>query len=89
MNLTDILYSSANPGTAIGQFVRRDVSRIPRNKSLAAALVEFRYSQIPIAIVVDETKRALGLLSPQDLLEEIVGSIRDERAHQPKASSGP
>ena len=46
--------------------------------------MEFRYSQIPMAIVVDEADRALGLLSPQDLLEEIVGSIRDERARQLK-----
>ena len=84
VNLTDILYSSVSAATPIGQLVRREVARIPPNKSLAAVLMEFRYSQIPMAIVVDEADRALGLLSPQDLLEEIVGSIRDERARQLK-----
>ena len=82
VNLTDILYSSVPPATPIGQFVRREVARIPRNKSLAAVLMEFRYSQVPMAIVVDEAGRSLGLLSPQDLLEEIVGNIRDDNARQ-------
>ena len=80
VNLTDILYSSAKASTPIDQFVKREVSRIPRSKSLATVLMEFRYSQIPMAIVVDKAGQALGSLSPQDLLEEIVGSIRDERA---------
>jgi CBS domain containing-hemolysin-like protein len=80
INLTDILYSSADPGTPIDGFVRRQIARIPRSKSVGALLTEFRFSQVPLAIVVDDAGRALGSLSPQDLLEEIVGSIRDERA---------
>ncbi|NIA06948.1 MAG: DUF21 domain-containing protein [Actinobacteria bacterium] len=80
VNLTDIMYSSADPSTPIDRFVRREITRIPRSKSVGALLTEFRYSQVPLAIVVDRDGRALGLLSPQDLLEEIVGSIRDERS---------
>ena len=80
VNLTDILYSSADPATPIDRFVHRRITRIPRSKSVGALLMEFRYSQVPLAIVVDKDGRALGLLSPQDLLEEIVGSIRDERS---------
>ncbi len=80
VNLTDVMYGSASPDAPIEPAVRREVTRIPPNKSVGALLTEFRYSQIPLAIVVDKDGRALGLLSPQDLLEEIVGSIRDERA---------
>ena len=85
VNLTDIMYSSSDPAAPIDAFVRRRITRIPRSKSVGALLTEFRYSQVPLAIVVDKADRAIGLLSPQDLLEEIVGSIRDERArHVPE-----
>ena len=82
VNLTDILYSSADPDTSIDSFVHRRITRIPRSKSVGALLTEFRYSQVPLAIVIDDAGRALGSLSPQDLLEEIVGSIRDERSRR-------
>ncbi len=80
VNLTDVMYGSASADGPIEPAIRRDVTRIPRNKSVAALLTEFRYSQVPLAVVVDDDGRALGLLSPQDLLEEIVGTIRDEGA---------
>ena len=82
VNLTDVMYGSASADAPIEPAIRRDVTRIPRNKSVAALLTEFRYSQVPLAVVVDDDGRALGLLSPQDLLEEIVGTIRDERAFE-------
>ena len=80
VNLTDVMYGSASLDAPIAPAIRREVTRIPPNKSVAALLTEFRYSQVPLAIVVDDHGRALGLLSPQDLLEEVVGSIRDEGA---------
>ena len=79
VNLTDIMYSPAGPDQPIETFVKREITRIPRGKSVGDLLQEFRYSQIPLAVVVDDAGRALGLLSPQDLLEEVVGTIRDER----------
>ncbi len=87
VNLTDVMYSSASADASIEPLVRRDVTRISRNKSVGALLTEFRYSQIPLAIVVDKDGRALGLLSPQDLLEEIVGTIRDESFLQASQSA--
>ncbi len=80
VNLTDVMYGSASADSPIESAVRREVTRIAPNKSVGALLTEFRYSQVPLAIVVDKDGRALGLLSPQDLLEEIVGTIRDEGA---------
>ena len=88
VNLTDIMYSSSDPATPIDRFISRQITRIPRSKSIGPLLTEFRYSQVPLAIVVDNSGRAIGLLSPQDLLEEIVGSIRDERSRQPE-TEGP
>lgn len=78
VNLTDIMYGSALADSPIEPLVRPEVARISPDKSVGALLTEFRYSQVPLAIVVGKDGRALGLLSPQDLLEEIVGTIRDE-----------
>ena len=79
VNLVDIMYGPAGADDGIESAVRREVTRIPRSKSVGALLTEFRYSQVPVAIVVDNEGRALGLLSGQDLLEEIVGSISEDR----------
>lgn len=80
VNLTDIMYGPAGRQESIQTLFSREVTRIPRDKSVGTLLTEFRYSQIPLAIVVDSAGRAVGLLSPQDILEELVGTIRQERA---------
>ena len=79
VNLTDVMYGLASADSPSEPAVRREVTRISPDKSVGALLTEFRYSQVPLAIVVDKDGRALGLLSPQDLLEEIVGTIREDR----------
>ncbi len=56
----------------------REPHFIPENKRLLDLLAEFRQSSIPIAIVVDEYGGTSGLVTLEDLLEEIVGEIKDE-----------
>ncbi|MDX1516828.1 MAG: transporter associated domain-containing protein [Woeseiaceae bacterium] len=60
----------------------RPVSVIPESKRLNALLKEFRDSHSHIAIVVDEYGGVAGLLTIEDVLEEIVGDIDDE--HDPE-----
>ena len=48
------------------------------HKHTADLLVEMRNSSINIAIVLDEYGTTAGLLTLEDLIEEIVGEIRDE-----------
>lgn len=59
----------------------RPVSLIPESKRLNALLKEFRDSRNHMAIVVDEYGGVSGLLTIEDVLEEIVGEIGDE--HDP------
>jgi putative hemolysin len=51
---------------------------VPETKPVADLLKEFQRQQVQIAIVVDEYGGTAGLVSLEDLLEEIVGEIRDE-----------
>ena len=59
----------------------RPVAVIPESKRLNALLKEFRNSRNHMAIVVDEYGGVSGLLTIEDVLEEIVGEIDDE--HDP------
>ena len=56
----------------------RPASVIPDSKRLNALLKEFRASHNHMAIVVDEYGGVAGLLTIEDVLEEIVGEIEDE-----------
>ena len=51
---------------------------VPETRRVAALLKEFQRQQIQIAIVHDEYGGTAGLVTLEDLIEEIVGEIRDE-----------
>jgi len=63
-------------------FSVRDIMREPyftyEHKNTAELLIELRKSSISLAIVLDEYGVTAGLITLEDLLEEIVGEIRDE-----------
>jgi CBS domain containing-hemolysin-like protein len=56
----------------------RPATFVPETKRVADLLKEFQRKQTQIAIVVDEYGGTAGLATIEDLLEEIVGEIRDE-----------
>ncbi len=68
---------SSGDELAIERFLR-DVAVIPESKRLNALLKEFRDSRSHMAIVVDEYGGVSGLLTIEDVIEEIVGEIDDE-----------
>jgi len=51
---------------------------IPESKTLEELLTEFQNQRVQLAIVVDEYGGVSGLVTIEDLLEEIVGEIQDE-----------
>jgi len=74
-----LLYAFERKGSA---FNIRDVLRpavfIPESKRLNVLLKEFRGSRNHIAIVVDEYGGIAGMVTIEDVLEQIVGEIEDE-----------
>lgn len=56
----------------------RPATFVPETKRVPELLKEFQRKQVQIAIVVDEYGGTAGLVTIEDLLEEIVGEIRDE-----------
>ncbi|MCH7830782.1 MAG: CBS domain-containing protein [Proteobacteria bacterium] len=67
------------------QKLLRPAAVIPESKRLNALLKEFRASHNHMAIVVDEYGGVAGLLTIEDVLEEIVGEIDDEHDQQEAA----
>ncbi|PQV64065.1 CBS domain pair family protein [Abditibacterium utsteinense] len=62
--------------------VARDVARpayfVPENKKIASTLEELRRQRTLLAVVVDSDGGTAGLVTLEDLLEELVGEIQDE-----------
>jgi len=58
--------------------LKRDAYFVPENKKLDDLLNEFKEMKMHLAIVVDEYGGTSGLISMEDIIEEIVGEISDE-----------
>jgi putative hemolysin len=72
-----VLIDSSDDGRPLGELVRPAVV-VPETKRVPELLKQFQRQQTQCAIVVDEYGGTAGLVTIEDLLEEIVGEIRDE-----------
>jgi CBS domain containing-hemolysin-like protein len=73
-----ILNEGSENGAVLTQGVLRDPLFIPETKTLEELLTEFQQRRVAIAIVIDEYGGVEGLVTIEDLLEQIVGEIEDE-----------
>ena len=58
--------------------LKRDVLTIPENRSVDKILKDLRAQRLQMAVVIDEWGSFEGLLTLEDIVEEIVGEITDE-----------
>jgi len=73
----DLLPNLDNPNF-VWQHVLKPPIYVPENKKLDDLLKEFQQKKIHMAIVVDEYGGTSGLITLEDIMEEIVGDISDE-----------
>jgi len=73
-----LLFSGDDKNFAWQKLIRRSVFFVPENKRINDLLQEFRQKKIHLAIVVDEYGGTSGIITLEDIIEEIVGEISDE-----------
>jgi magnesium and cobalt transporter len=73
----DLLKLQRSPGLNLRALLRPAVF-VPESKGLNDLLREFRGNRNHLAIVIDEFGRVAGLITIEDVLEQIVGEIEDE-----------
>ena len=77
INIKDLIFYRSGDDFNIRDYLR-DVYYTYEYKKLSELMVEMRKDSVNITIVLDEYGAAVGLITIEDLLEEIVGEIRDE-----------
>jgi putative hemolysin len=78
LHAKDLLQYIQRPGEINLQFLLRPVHYVPDMARLDVVLRQFQSMHLHIAGVVDEFGGVEGIVTLEDLLEEIVGEIRDE-----------
>jgi magnesium and cobalt exporter, CNNM family len=78
------LYMNAGPDASIEPAIR-EVPIFPETKPLDDLLAELQRQRSSIAVVSDEYGRTVGIVTVEDILEEVVGEIEDET--DPRAAS--
>lgn len=82
LHVKDVLKATAAGAHPPAGELLRNVLVVPETKPLRELLREFQSARQQLAVVVDEYGGTSGIVTLEDVLEEIVGEIQDE--HQPE-----
>ncbi len=79
----DVLPYTKNPSSFKWQALLRPPYFVPETKKINDLLKEFQIKKIHLAVVIDEYGGTSGIVTLEDILEEIVGEITDESDDDP------
>lgn len=75
----DLIYIWRNKALVVLADLVQPVYHVPANKRVNELLREFQARHIQIAVVADENGKTMGLVTLEDLIEEIVGEVGEEK----------
>jgi CBS domain containing-hemolysin-like protein len=82
VHVKDVLRAVESEGGLDADLTARDLARevliVPENRPIDGILADFQKQELQMAIVIDEWGTFEGLFTLEDIIEEIVGEIRDE-----------
>jgi CBS domain containing-hemolysin-like protein len=81
----DLLYILRDKGLFVLPDLVHEAYYVPAGLKVSELLKKFQEDKIQIAIVVNEHKKAIGLLTLEDLIEEIVGELEEHHIRHAKA----
>ncbi|MDG4822759.1 hemolysin family protein [Asanoa sp. WMMD1127] len=88
VHLRDLLIRPEGDGRVTIGELTREVKRIPASKRVLVALTEMRRERHHLAVVIDEYGGTAGIVTLEDLIEEVVGEIHDEYDVEPDPVPG-
>jgi CBS domain containing-hemolysin-like protein len=84
----EVLASGRKPPAEIADLIREPLY-VPTSRGVLDLLADMRTSRTHLAIVIDEYSGTDGLITIEDLVEEIVGEIEDEHDDEPEILLNP
>jgi putative hemolysin len=77
LHVRDLMAASLRRNGKVGE-IAREVKMLPSTKPVLSALSEKRREGAHLAVVIDEYGGTAGIVTLEDLIEEVIGDIRDE-----------
>lgn len=79
VHVRDLLDPDARPGASTVADLARPIESLPGTNRVLTSLTQLRRAGVHIAVVIDEYGGTDGIVTLEDLVEEIVGEMRDDR----------
>ena len=92
VHLKDIIRQTMKPDSKFDiRLILRSAPAVPEDYSVENLLIAFKAQRLHMAIVLDEFGGMAGVVTLEDLVEEVVGEVRDEfdQEHEPYVEIGP
>lgn len=87
VHVRDLLQAQSSDGARV-ESITRDIPALPSTNRLLPAMAQMRSDGVHIALVVDEFGGTDGIVTLEDLVEELIGEIRDEFDQEDARQSG-